>query len=56
LYSLHTNALDEAITTPNEDSVRRVMVIQPIIGVNTFSNPHGDPVKRPRCSNACKKP
>ena len=31
LYSLHTNAFDEAITTPTEDSVRRAMAIQLII-------------------------
>ena len=30
--SLHTNAYDEAITTPTEDSVRRAMAIQLIIG------------------------
>ena len=29
--SLHTNAYDEAITTPNEESVRRAMAIQLII-------------------------
>ena len=29
--SLHTNAYDEAITTPTEDSVRRAMAIQQII-------------------------
>jgi methylmalonyl-CoA mutase len=29
--SLHTNAFDEAITTPSEDSVRRAMAIQMII-------------------------
>jgi len=29
--SLHTNAFDEAITTPTEDSVRRAMAIQMII-------------------------
>jgi isobutyryl-CoA mutase len=29
--SLHTNAFDEAITTPTEDSVRRAMAIQHII-------------------------
>jgi methylmalonyl-CoA mutase len=29
--SLHTNAFDEAITTPTEDSVRRAMAIQLII-------------------------
>ncbi|MFP6748347.1 MAG: fused isobutyryl-CoA mutase/GTPase IcmF [Alphaproteobacteria bacterium] len=30
--SLHTNAYDEAITTPSEESVRRAMAIQLIIG------------------------
>ena len=30
--SLHTNAYDEAVTTPSEDSVRRAMAIQLIIG------------------------
>ncbi|WP_232697929.1 fused isobutyryl-CoA mutase/GTPase IcmF [Brevibacillus daliensis] len=30
--SLHTNAYDEAITTPTENSVRRAMAIQMIIG------------------------
>ncbi|MDP6344316.1 MAG: methylmalonyl-CoA mutase family protein, partial [Alphaproteobacteria bacterium] len=30
--SLHTNAYDEAITTPTEESVRRAMAIQMIIG------------------------
>jgi methylmalonyl-CoA mutase len=30
--SLHTNAYDEAITTPTEESVRRAMAIQQIIG------------------------
>jgi methylmalonyl-CoA mutase len=29
--SLHTNAFDEAVTTPSEDSVRRAMAIQLII-------------------------
>ena len=29
--SLHTNAYDEAITTPTEESVRRPMAIQLII-------------------------
>src|SRR4029434_3954060 len=29
--SLHTNAFDEAITTPTEESVRRAMAIQLII-------------------------
>ena len=31
LNSLHTNAYDEAITTPTEESVRRAMAIQLII-------------------------
>ena len=30
--SLHTNAYDEAITTPTEDSVRRALAIQLVIG------------------------
>ena len=29
--SLHTNAFDEAVTTPTESSVRRAMAIQLII-------------------------
>jgi len=41
--SLHTNAFDEALTTPTEDSVRRAMAIQLIInrelGVNANQNP-----------------
>ena len=41
--SLHTNAYDEAITTPTEESVRRAMAIQLIInrefGVNQTDNP-----------------
>jgi methylmalonyl-CoA mutase len=40
--SLHTNAYDEAITTPTEDSVRRAMAIQMIInreyGLNRCEN------------------
>ena len=40
--SLHTNAYDEAITTPTEESVRRAMAIQLIInkelGLNIFQN------------------
>ena len=40
--SLHTNAYDEAITTPTEDSVRRAMAIQMIInreyGLNKCEN------------------
>src|ERR1019366_8113666 len=30
--SLHTNAYDEAVTTPSEESVRRALAIQMIIG------------------------
>jgi methylmalonyl-CoA mutase len=30
--SLHTNAYDEAVTTPGEDSVRRALAIQMVIG------------------------
>lgn len=41
--SLHTNAFDEAITTPTEDSVRRAMAIQLIInqelGLSKNQNP-----------------
>ena len=41
--SLHTNAFDEAITTPTEDSVRRAVAIQMIInkelGLNFCENP-----------------
>jgi len=41
--SLHTNAYDEAITTPTEESVRRAMAIQMIInhelGLNKNQNP-----------------
>ncbi len=41
--SLHTNAYDEAITTPTEDSVRRAVAIQLIInrelGLNYTENP-----------------
>jgi methylmalonyl-CoA mutase len=41
--SLHTNAYDEAITTPTEDSVRRAVAIQLIInrelGLNFTENP-----------------
>jgi methylmalonyl-CoA mutase len=42
--SLHTNAYDEAITTPSEDSVRRAMAIQMIInrewGLSKCENPN----------------
>jgi methylmalonyl-CoA mutase len=41
--SLHTNAYDEAITTPTEESVRRAVAIQMIInkelGLNVCENP-----------------
>src|SRR5690606_31182452 len=41
--SLHTNAYDEAITTPTEESVRRAMAIQVILnrefGLNRSENP-----------------
>jgi methylmalonyl-CoA mutase len=41
--SLHTNAFDEAITTPTEESVRRAMAVQMIInkefGLNKTDNP-----------------
>jgi len=41
--SLHTNAFDEALTTPTEDSVRRAVAIQLIInrelGLNRNQNP-----------------
>ena len=41
--SLHTNAYDEAITTPTEESVRRAVAIQLIInrelGLNKIENP-----------------
>src|SRR5689334_16163493 len=41
--SLHTNAYDEAITTPTEESVRRALAIQLIInkelGLNKAENP-----------------
>jgi methylmalonyl-CoA mutase len=41
--SLHTNAFDEAVTTPTDDSVRRAMAIQMIIqrewGVSMNENP-----------------
>src|SRR4026209_2807231 len=41
--SLHTNAYDEALTTPTEESVRRAIAIQLIIsrefGLNACENP-----------------
>lgn len=41
--SLHTNSYDEAITTPTEESVRRAMAIQLIIGkeYGIFKNQNG---------------
>ena len=46
--SLHTNAYDEAITTPTEESVRRAMAIQLIInkelGLAKNENPLQDPL------------
>ena len=42
--SLHTNAYDEAVTTPSEESVRRALAIQMIInqewGLNRNENPN----------------
>ncbi len=42
--SLHTNAYDEAITTPTEESVRRAVAIQPVInrewGLAKSENPN----------------
>ena len=42
-FCLHTNAYDEAITTPTEESVRRAVAIQMIInkelGLNFIENP-----------------
>src|SRR5256714_44080 len=42
-HSLHTNAYDEALTTPTEESVRRAVAIQLIInrelGLNKIQNP-----------------
>ncbi|MGB0682899.1 MAG: fused isobutyryl-CoA mutase/GTPase IcmF [Magnetovibrionaceae bacterium] len=42
--SLHTNAYDEAITTPTEDSLRRALAIQLVInrewGLNACENPN----------------
>ena len=43
--ALHTNAYDEALTTPTEESVRRAVAIQMIInrelGLNKNQNPCG---------------
>jgi len=46
--SLHTNAYDEAITTPTEESVRRAMAIQMII-----TKEHGLKFKRNPCTTRC---
>jgi methylmalonyl-CoA mutase len=53
--SLHTNAYDEAITTPTEESVRRALAIQLIINKelglskneNPFLDEHGSPTITP---------
>ena len=49
--SLHTNAYDEAITTPTEESVRRAVAIQLIInkelGLNMNRTPGRAPSRRP---------
>ena len=42
--SLHTNAYDEAITTPTEESVRRAQAIQLIIKPRTRSGQEREPV------------
>ncbi|MCB1309818.1 MAG: methylmalonyl-CoA mutase, partial [Leptospiraceae bacterium] len=41
--SLHTNAYDEAITTPTEESVRRAMAIQMIINKELGQNKNQNP-------------
>ncbi|MCR9143359.1 MAG: methylmalonyl-CoA mutase family protein [bacterium] len=43
--SLHTNAYDEAITTPTEDSVRRAVAIQLIINKELGLNKNHNPVQ-----------
>ncbi len=43
--SLHTNAYDEAITTPTEESVRRAMAIQLIINKELGLNKNENPVQ-----------
>ena len=54
--SLHTNAYDEAITTPTEESVRRAMAIQLIInrewGVGKNENPNQGIVHHRRADGA----
>ena len=44
--SLHTNAYDEAITTPTEDSVRRAMAIQLIINKELGLAKNENPIQR----------
>ncbi|WP_236979451.1 methylmalonyl-CoA mutase family protein [Membranihabitans maritimus] len=43
--SLHTNAYDEAITTPTEESVRRAMAIQMIINKELGFNYNENPIQ-----------
>ncbi|HET9679458.1 MAG TPA: methylmalonyl-CoA mutase family protein, partial [Gammaproteobacteria bacterium] len=43
--SLHTNAYDEAITTPTEESVRRAMAIQLIINRELGENKNENPLQ-----------
>ena len=43
--SLHTNAYDEAITTPSEESVRRAMAIQLIINRELGLTQNGNPLQ-----------
>ncbi len=43
--SLHTNAYDEAITTPTEESVRRAMAIQLIINKEFGLSRHENPLQ-----------
>jgi len=43
--SLHTNAFDEAITTPTENSVRRAMAIQLIINKELGTVKHENPLQ-----------
>jgi methylmalonyl-CoA mutase len=43
--SLHTNAYDEAITTPTEDSVRRAMAIQLIINKELGMTKNENPIQ-----------
>ena len=42
---MHTNAYDEAITTPTEESVRRAMAIQLIINHELGLNKHQNPLQ-----------